>query len=345
MAPIEQRSKRIVGLGGGLCSESLLKGNWPSVMLPIGADEQIDFTKLAAQIDTLVGAGVDGIYTNGSAGEFYAQSELEFDRIQKMVAERCHAAGQPFIIGASHMSAQVSLERIQRSRDYNPLAFQVILPDWFPPSYDEVLVFLRCMAAAADPVGLILYNPPHAKKQLDPQALGRLQNDVPQLVGVKLADGDSQWYAEMREHCQNLALFVPGHHLATGISQGAAGSFSNVAALSPVGAQCWVELMKTDLDAALSIEVRIRQFMAENIEPFIVEQGFTNTAADKLLAAIGGWSDIGTRLRWPYRSIDPKEAERLRPIAIKQIPELFVSDGSLTRNEMVKKEGPEDEVY
>ena len=43
----------------------------------------------------------------------------------------------------------------------------------------------------------------------------------------------------------------------------------------------------------------------------------------ELLAAIGNWSDIGTKLRWPYRSIPMDEASRLRTMAREALPELF----------------------
>ena len=300
-----------------------LRGNWATLMLPINADDSIDFGRLAGELDALIAAGVDGLYTNGTAGEFHTQSEGEFDAIHALVADRCHRAGMPFQIGASHMSAQLSLDRICRARDLHPSAIQVILADWFPLKEAEMVTCLQRMAAAANGVGLVLYNPPHAKVVLAPAQIGRLHAAVPQLIGVKVADGDEAWYSELRAHCGGLAVFVPGHHLATGIANGAAGSYSNVACLSPVGAQRWYVQMLEDLPAALALEQRIRRFMDTEIVPYIMRDGYANPALDKLLAAIGGWADVGTRLRWPYRWIDPQEAIRLRPIAKAQLPELF----------------------
>jgi dihydrodipicolinate synthase/N-acetylneuraminate lyase len=274
-----------------------LRGSWATLMLPIDSDDSIDFARLADELDALIAASVDGIYTNGTAGEFHTQSEAEFDAIHALVAERCHRAGLPFQIGASHMSAQLSLDRIRRGRDLQPSAIQVILADWFPLKEAEMAACLARMAAAAAPIGLVLYNPPHAKVVLTPAQIGRLHASVPGLIGVKVAGGDAAWYAEMREHCRGLAVFVPGHHLATGIANGAAGSYSNVACLSPAGAQRWYAQMLVDLPAALALEQRIRQFMDTAIVPYIVRDGYANPALDKLLAAIGGWADVGTRLR------------------------------------------------
>lgn len=300
-----------------------LHGNWATVLLPINADESIDYGRLANQLDAIIAAQVDGLYTNGTAGEFHTQSEAEFDVIHELVADRCHSANLPFQIGANHMSAQISLDRIRRTKQLHPAAFQVILADWFPLKEAEMVACLDRFAASADPIGLVLYNPPHAKVVLTPAQIGRLRAAVPALIGVKVADGDDAWYADVRTHCKGIAVFVPGHHLATGIANGATGAYSNVACLTPAGAQRWYKQMRTDLPAALDLERRIRQFMDREIVPFIARDGYANAALDKLLAVIGDWADVGTRLRWPYRWIDAAEAIRLRPIARDMLPELF----------------------
>lgn len=302
---------------------SEITGNWATLLLPINPDESIDYDRLAAEIDVLTGCGVDGIYSNGTAGEFYTQSEDEFDRVSALLAARCEEAGVPFQIGASHPSAQISLARIRRAAALKPSAIQVILADWFPLTDDEAMACLARMAEAAAPIGLVLYNPPHAKRVLRPETYACLKAGVPGLVGMKVADGDEAWYAAMRQHAAGLSIFVPGHHLATGMRQGAAGSYSNVACLSPAGAQRWYTMTQTDPDAALELERRICAFMDEHIVPFITASGYANQAVDKLLAAIGGWADIGPRLRWPYRWIPEAEALRLRPVAHALLPELF----------------------
>ncbi|WP_454857181.1 dihydrodipicolinate synthase family protein [Rhizobium binxianense] len=300
-------------------------GNWASLLLPIAADDGIEFEKLGEEIDILIAAGVDGIYSNGTAGEFHNQTEAEFDRIQTMLAERCRGAGMPFVIGACQPDPMLMLERLRRAVSLQPPAIQVILPDWWPLTDREAVDFLQRACDAADGVPLILYNPPHAKRVLTPKELAAVCGPSAGVVGIKLADGDARWYGEARQHLQKFSLFVPGHHLATGMKEGAAaGSFSNVACLSPRGAQTWTNLMREDLEKALEIERRIRSFMDKHIVPFRQRDGYSNAALDKLLSAVGGWGPVGTRLRWPYRSVDETEAARLGIVARRELPELFV---------------------
>jgi len=301
-----------------------IAGNWASLLLPIEADDSIEFSKLGDEIDILIDAGVDGIYSNGTAGEFHNQTEEEFDRIQLMLAERCRRAGMPFIIGASQPDPAIMLNRVRRAASHDPVAIQMILPDWWPVTNEEAIAFLNRAADTANGIPLILYNPPHAKRVLALKELATILAAAPGVTGVKLADGDSDWYAQARTHLQGVPLFVPGHHLATGVKEGvAAGSFSNVACLSPRGAQWWTNLMNEDIGVALEIEQRICRFMDEHIVPFRQKAGYSNAALDKLLAAIGDWGPVGTRLRFPYRWIVQSEAERLRKVAKRELGDIL----------------------
>lgn len=298
-------------------------GTWAIPLLPINKDDSINFEELGDEIDILIAAGVNGIYSNGTAGEFYNQTEDEFDKISSLLADKCAAAYMPFQIGCSHMSPKISLERLKRIIPLKPGAVQVILPDWYSPSVTEIIAFLGKMSEVAGDIGLVLYNPGHAKKKLLPEDFADLQNGNINLVGCKVGGGDENWFKKMKELNPKLSLFIPGHRLATGITLGAHGSYSNVACLNPKAAQKWYENMKTDIESALELEKRIQLFINIHIIPYITKKGYSDQAVDKLLAAIGGWGPLDTRLRWPYQSIDNDEVESLRAICKDILPEFF----------------------
>jgi len=300
-----------------------LKGNWATLLLPINPDNTINFKQLAGEIDSLITAGVDGIYSNGTAGEFHNQTEVEFDKINQLLAVKCHMAGMRFQIGASHPSPIISLERVKRSTVLKPDALQVILPDWVAANAEEQVIFLQEIAANSNNIPLVLYNPPHAKTVLTVDDLQQLVNAVPQVIGVKLLSRDEQWMADMQQLAQQIAVFVPGHFLASGFkSKVASGSYSNVACINPKAAQKWWGLMQTDIGAALDIEQRMLQFFKECIAPYQQKQ-YSNPALDKFLAAIGGFVKTGTRLRWPYKFISENDVVPARERAMQLIPEFF----------------------
>jgi 4-hydroxy-tetrahydrodipicolinate synthase len=301
-----------------------IRGNWATLLLPVQENDAIEFALLGEEIAYYIGARVNGIYSNGSAGEFYTQNENEFDQVNALLAEQCNGARMPFQVGVSHTSAQIALERVRRAKALQPSAFQITLPDWFPPTLPEVIAFLERMALEAAPVPLVIYNPPHAKRRLTPGEWIEISKRVPGVVGMKVAGGDDAWYAAMQPLLSQLAVFIPGHLLAEGLARGARGAYSNVACLSPAGAQRWYERCVVDPAGGLSLGVRINAFWQANIAPIITRDGFSNMAADKAAAVAGGWlPGLTPRLRWPYRGLDFDAARRIGIVARAQLPELF----------------------
>jgi len=291
-------------------SASRIRGTWGTLLLPLNADDTIDYGRLEGELDAMAGAGLDGLYTNGTSGEFHTQTGDEFDRISNLVATKSEAQGIPFQLGCSHPVAQISLERVRRARQLRPGAIQVILPEWLVVDHDEAVAFLQRIAEAADPIGIVLYNPAHAKRLLTVAEIARLHAAVPALVGVKIPDGKPSWYASV-------------------LLSGAHGSYSNIACLSPRGAVRWNRLMQADPLQALEIERRLQDFLAAHIAP-LISQGLSGAAVDKLLCTIGGWCDVGVRMRWPYKSVSQDQVDYLLAMALEAVPD-FLPGGVLSR--------------
>jgi 4-hydroxy-tetrahydrodipicolinate synthase len=302
-----------------------IHGNWATLLLAWDENGALDLPRVADEIDRILAFDVDGIYCFGSAGEFHVTDEAEFDAVARLLAEKCEAASAPFQIGASHMSPQISLARLRRNAGLAPAAFQVILPDWFAVSDEEARIFLEMAAEAAGGVGLVLYNPPHAKRVLAPAEIGRLAAAVPALVGLKTGGGDDAWYDAFRREAGRLSLFVPGHTLASRVPHGADGAYSNVACLHPGAAQWWWNLIQANPSSALEWEQRIQRVLFEIVLPLARKGAYNNCACDRFMAVLGGWADVGRRMRPPYRGIPPEEADRVRPLAAEILPEFFVS--------------------
>ena len=298
-------------------------GNWATLLLPLNEDDSFNYKQLGDEIDVLIAYGVDGIYSNGTAGEFYNQTEEEFDEINRILASKCNAAAMPFQIGCSHMSPKISLERLKRAVKLQPSAIQIILPDWFVPSMPEIIDYLKLMADTAGSIGLVLYNPPHSKKKLLPQDFTEILNAGVPLVGCKVAGGDEQWYREMKDLPLPFSVFIPGHHLATGISRGAHGAYSNVSCLNPGFAQRWYDDIMTGSEESFELQSGIQQFMEDCIIPYIRDKGYSNQAVDKFMAAVGSWTEISPRLRWPYKWIPEADILPVRSKCADLLPGVF----------------------
>lgn len=300
-----------------------LKGIWASIQLPILPDNKIDFDALQEEIEYLTSTSIHGLYSNGTAAEFYNQTEEEFDRIHEILATICNNAHRPFQIGASHMSPIISLERVKRSKNLNPFAIQIILPHWMKLNSNEILAYLDHMVAAADPVPIVLYNPGHAQTVLTPAEFQRISDRYDQIIGIKTGAGDSGWYEECRSLQPGLSVFVPGHKLATGIKEGVAvGSYSNMACLHPNATRQWYDIILDNIEEGLRIEQKIQAFFEQFILP-LSKSGYSDAALDKFLWSLRGRKHTQPRLRWPYQGIDPSLINRIREAGKKYIPEFF----------------------
>ncbi|MCB1969806.1 MAG: dihydrodipicolinate synthase family protein [Geminicoccaceae bacterium] len=304
-----------------------LRGVWATVLLDVREDGGIRLEAIDEQVRAFAAAGVDGVYVHGTASEFHCLADGQFEAVSRRFAHAARQAGLPFQIGASHPLPRQAVDRIIFASGLAPAAIQVTLPDWSPIDPPAACRYLEGCAQAAQDMPLVLYNPPHAKTVLTPQDLEKACIAVPSLIGLKCTGGDGHWYAAMRPVLERIAVFIPGHHYASGIASGAHGSYSNMACLDPAAAVAWAGLVRTDADAALDLERRIASFMADAIAP-ILASGLPGYACDKAMAAAGGWATITPRLLWPYSGVDGAAVERIREAAAAHIPEFAAGSGS-----------------
>lgn len=294
------------------------RGIWGTILLPVDARDQIDWSALAEELDVLVASGLHGIYANGTAGEFHNQTDAEYERLAQLVADKAHAAGMPFQIGVSNTNPRVARARLRALRPLRPAGAQFTLPDWWAPSPPEVAAFMAGMQEAAADVPLILYNPPQSKLRLSLAQIAQLRAQAPNLIGAKLPGGDADWYAQRRALLPDFSVFVPGHTVAFGRPLGADGAYSNVACLGPRGALLHWQLSQDTPQAARELEARIQQFMAGHVLPLVQSHGLAHPALDKMMAEVGGWGPVRARMLWPYASA-PEDAIRNARAALRDM--------------------------
>ncbi len=304
-----------------------LKGTWSTVLLPLNERNEIIWEHVDEQLNVFAEAGVDGIYFNGTAGEFFSQSEEEFLRLAKTVASFSEARSIPFQIGASHAHASGSLQRIEQTRDLNPGAFQVILPEWIPHSWEEIAAFLNRLVAVANPVPLVIYNPPNARKVLNPEEWLELVSTINGIIGIKVAGGDDAWHEAMRPVSEKISVFVAGVRLASGMINGcASGSYSNLACLSPHGAVRFGRLIQSNPEEALNQQARILEVFDQAIAP--IRGRYADSGLDKTLATAGAWGPMTPQLRWPLSPVPDLEVERISKLFHDKLPFLFTQEAT-----------------
>lgn len=301
---------------------SAIRGVWATVLCRVDARDQVDLGAIDDQVAVYAAAKCDGVYTGGTAAEFHSQSDADFQAMSKRLASSARAHALAFQISAAHPMAPGSMTRIAIAAELKPDAIQVTLPDWTAIDLPTAHRFLKRAVHVATGIPLVLYNPPHAKTVLSPDDLLSLAMAHPALVGLKCGGGDADWYKAMAPVFDRLSVFIPGHHYASGTTQGAHGSYSNMACLSPRAAVHWKTMPPAD---AAALEARIGLFLNEAIAPLLA-RGLPGFACDKAMAAAGGWTDISPRLLWPYGGATVEDVSRIRGAARRNIPE-FLEEG------------------
>ena len=122
-----------------LTAESL-HGIWAGVTMVWNEQYRFDEQTYAQNVERTIAAGVHGIYTTGSTGEFYALEFEEFCLMVDIEAELCGRAGIPLQIGCNADATHKILRMLEYTAGKPEVgAAQVALPYWMRLSDRELL--------------------------------------------------------------------------------------------------------------------------------------------------------------------------------------------------------------
>src|SRR5574340_774243 len=117
-------------------------GIWAGVTMAGDARFRFDEEAYAKNIQRTIKAKVNGIYTTGSTGEFYAIDGDEFKRMVDIQAELCGKAKMPLQIGCCADATHKTIRLLEYAADQKAVgAAQVNLPYWMELSDKEVVQF------------------------------------------------------------------------------------------------------------------------------------------------------------------------------------------------------------
>jgi len=161
------------------------------MITPMRDDERVDYNAWQDLIDTLVRAGVDGVFCGGSSGEFFA-----LDREERQVTLRfCRQAVNGRVpmygnVGCITTRDTVALARFAEAEGVDVIV--VITPYYVRATQDELAEhFIEVCSAVRKPV--LAYNfPPHGATELAAETLGRIAARCENLVGIKDSSGNTE---------------------------------------------------------------------------------------------------------------------------------------------------------
>jgi len=288
-------------------------GPWAGLPVAWTGRDEFDEQAHRANVRLCCQAGVPGVYTGGTTGEFYAMELDEFRAVARATVDECRTAGAPCMVGCTATYTRGVLLRAAYAVEIGASAVQVALPFWLEVGDAEIVPFFREVARAAAPAALSIYETRRAKKALTIDQHRAIKDAAPNYSVVKANDGT---VGVTQEGCETLSQFInvfTGEHLWAELGpRGVRGGCSSMVYWSPrYILELWKLLQARDWPA---VEARCRDlrrlldFLFREFGP----RGFTDSAWDRLGAEAGGFTHPGLRCREPYPHATPADVEKLR---------------------------------
>jgi dihydrodipicolinate synthase/N-acetylneuraminate lyase len=298
-------------------------GLWAGLPVAWTNDDQFDEATYRADVDRCCAAGIPGIYSGGTTGEFYAMELDEFKAVTRAIVEECHAHGTPAMVGCSSTYTLGAMRRAAYAAEVGADAIQVALPFWMEVGDDQIVPFFRGIAEASGGLPLSIYETSRAKKTLTLDQHRAIKDAVPSYMVVKANAGASSTPEGCRMLSQFINVFVAESTYGVTGPAGAKGSCSSWVYWNPrVTLSLWQQVVEQDwatVDATCRKITKMVEFLFQTFGP----RGFTDTAYDRLGAMTCGFLKCGLRSRGPYPSATPADIELLRDGYRRHFPEML----------------------
>ncbi len=184
------------GTRAGTFGGMLLEGVYVPVVMPLDDRDELDLATYARVIEFCLDAGVAGIVSGGTTGEYYAHTVDE--RVQALATARDAAAGRAQLVaGCNAGSTREASGLAVTARDLGYEALMLAAPATSLPSQTELAAHFAAVADAGE-LPTILYNyPARAGVELGYECLDLLA-DHPGIVAIKESSGDFSRFLQLR---------------------------------------------------------------------------------------------------------------------------------------------------
>lgn len=188
-----------------------LTGIFTPNMVPLDEQGRINEAEFRRFIDWLIDKGIDGLYPNGSTGEFTRFSFEERKRIVRIVVEQ--AAGRVKILaGAAEADVRTTLDAAAYYHELGCDAVAIVAPFYYRLSQDAVYAYFTEIARQS-PIPLTLYNIPQFANDITNETIKRLAMENPRIVGIKDSSRDFPRFLNMMHEIRPVRpdfLFLTG---------------------------------------------------------------------------------------------------------------------------------------
>ena len=238
---------------------SFIKGVIPALVTPMNDDESLSREGMQKLIDGVIRAGVHGVFTCGTAGEFWAMSLEEKQQVYEWTVE--FTAGRvPVYVGTSANSTREAVTLARMAESSGAECLSVLTPGFITPNDAEMFRHYAEIAEATE-LPILLYNlPGRTGNALSLELIERLHRHFPNIVGIKDSSGNfEQALTFIREMPDGFRLIMGRDTLIhAALREGAAGAIAASANVAPdIAAGIYDAFLEGDDDRASDYQARL----------------------------------------------------------------------------------------
>ncbi len=288
------------------------KGIIPPVSTIFNQQGQLEETQMGLLIDTLIEAGVNGLFFLGTGGEF-SQMSVEERKTVAEFAVRYTNNRVPVLIGTGSTSTREAVSLSQHAQQIGADAVVVINPYYWQLTEDHLFAHYSEIAQSVD-LPILLYNFPNLTGQdLTPDFVSALVDQHPNIVGIKETIDSVGHIQEMilkvkKKHPHFAVLSGFDNHLLNTLQLGGDGTISASGNFAP---QLSVGIYKAFINGDLDKAVTLHQQLAILPLLYKIDSPFVNVV--KEATKIAGL-DISTYVLPPSRPLSEEKKQQVREI-------------------------------
>jgi 4-hydroxy-tetrahydrodipicolinate synthase len=299
-----------------------LHGVWAAIVTPFDDNDRFDEGVLRENIRRLHAAGVHGIYTTDSDGEFYAVEIDEFKQIVRVFADETQRLGFPAQVGVTWCNTQGMLDRLRFAASCGILGAHVGHPFFMPMAPESYRSFWQDVHdAVPESFALIHYNTPRVHNYQHGPDYAILARDFPNLIGSKHVGSDVTDFLTLIAESPELSHFTGEHAFAPYMMLGARGIYSWLTSFNPrYVLDLYDDAVNGRWEQAVARQRRVHAF--SKAKSILLGNGNLHGIVNKAMGAASPFMVGANHTRRPYLPVSDAVVAQFKRIVDEQFQDL-----------------------
>jgi 4-hydroxy-tetrahydrodipicolinate synthase len=300
-----------------------LHGVWAAIATPFDDNDRFDEHIFRENLRRLHSAGVHGIYTTDSDGEFYAIELDEFKRIVDVFADETQRLGVASQVGVTWSNTRGMLDRLRYASARGILGAHVGHPFFMPMSRESYRAFWEDLhQAVPEWFALIHYNTPRVHNYQRGADYALLQAEIPNLIGTKHTGSDFPEFLDLVSAAPQLSHFTGEHAFTPYVMFGARGVYSwFVNFNAPYMVEWYDDLAHERWESARQRQRRMHAFITAS--KILHGTGNFHAIVGKAISAASSFLVPANRTRRPYLPVPDATVQQFRQMVEDEFPDLL----------------------